>query len=677
QTALNNAVPGDIISLQAGATFSGNFVLPNKAGSGWIVIRSSAPDSSLPPAGSRITPAYAGLMPKIISPNTAPAITTAMGAHHYRFIGVEISTTQSETSSTNYNLIWLEYAVNGMSQQTSLSQAPTDIIFDRVYIHGTPTGNVRRGLFMNSARTAVIDSYLSDFHEIGADTQAILICNGPGPFKITNNYLEGAGENFMSGGCDPLIPNLVPSDMEIRANHFFKPLKWRLGDASYAGIHWSVKNLFELKNAQRVLIDGNLFEHNWADAQTGIAIQFTPRNQDGGAPWAVVQDVTFTNNIVRHSGSAVNLLGWDNINSSQQLKRALIKNNLFEDISSSNWGGSGHLFQLLNGTADVVIDHNTGLHSGNIILADGAAHTGFVYQNNIMPHNLYGVIGTGTGVGSGTLSTYFPGSVFARNVVAGGSPSSYPADNFFPASLNEVGFLNLSAGDYHLSLSSPYNNAGTDGQDIGVDFDALLLATQGVIDGTAVNPPPPPDTTAPLISAVSTPLISSSTATVTWTTNESSDSQVEYGSTTAYGSSTPINSSMVSSHSQGLSGLNSNTLYHYRVKSKDAAGNLAVSTDSTFTTPAVADVSPPTVSITAPASGSTVSGTITVSASASDNVGVVGVQFKLDGVNLEAEDTTAHYVISWNTTTATNGSHTLTAVARDAAGNSATSAPIT
>ena len=79
------------------------------------------------------------------------------------------------------------------------------------------------------------------------------------------------------------------------------------------------------------------------------------------------------------------------------------------------------------------------------------------------------------------------------------------------------------------------------------------------------------------------------------------------------------------------------------------------------------DTTPPTVSITAPANGATVSGTaVTVSATASDNVGVVGVQFKLDGANLGAEDTTSPYSVTWNSTTAANGSHTLTALARDA-----------
>ncbi|MBI4529243.1 MAG: matrixin family metalloprotease [Deltaproteobacteria bacterium] len=177
--------------------------------------------------------------------------------------------------------------------------------------------------------------------------------------------------------------------------------------------------------------------------------------------------------------------------------------------------------------------------------------------------------------------------------------------------------------------------------------------------------------TAPLaISAVSASLVSSSGATITWTTNIASDSQVEYGTTTSYGKSTSVNSTMATSHSQPLTGLAAATLYHYRVKSRDASGYPAVSGDLTFTTLAAADTTAPTVSMTAPAPGSTISGTISVSANATDNVGVLGVQFKLDGANLGAEDTTAPYSISWNSAVVANGSHTLTAVARDAAENS-------
>ena len=89
------------------------------------------------------------------------------------------------------------------------------------------------------------------------------------------------------------------------------------------------------------------------------------------------------------------------------------------------------------------------------------------------------------------------------------------------------------------------------------------------------------------------------------------------------------------------------------------------------------DSTPPTVSITAPANGATVSGVITLRANASDNQGVAGVQFRLDGNNAGAEDTGAPYEITWDTRSAPNGSHVIGAVARDAAGNSASAAPVT
>ena len=132
----------------------------------------------------------------------------------------------------------------------------------------------------------MIGSYISDIHVVGQDAQAILGWNGPGPFKIANNELEASGENVMFGGA-ARASNNIPSDIEIRGNHFFKPLSWRVGSPSYAGHHWSVKNLLEFKNAQRVLVTGNILENNWLDSQIGMAFLLTPRAEFGKAPWAM------------------------------------------------------------------------------------------------------------------------------------------------------------------------------------------------------------------------------------------------------------------------------------------------------------------------------------------------------------------------------------------------------
>lgn len=472
QRALDRAVPGDTIHLEAGAVFVGHFTLPYKRGdnpeSDWIVIRSSARNSELPSPGERISPSFVPVMPKLITPDGSPVLRTEPRAHHYRFIGVEFSI--GDRVTTNFGLIRL-----GNGDETDESMLAHDIIIDRCYIHGNDTANLRRGIALNSASSAIIDSYISDCHEKGADSQAICGWNGPGPFKIVNNYLEAAGENVLFGGADARIPGLVPSDIEVRKNHCYKPLSWREGNPEYAGKKWTVKNIFELKNAQRVIIEGNLMENVWAEAQTGYAILFKSVNQDGRAPWSVTQDVEFKNNVVRHCGGGINIQGRSPNQPGGQTKRIRISNNLFEDISGGAWGGDG-AFLKINETENITIDHNTVMQKGNMITAYGEQNRGFRFTNNLMPHNSYGVKGDGAGPGAQTLGRYFPGNVFKRNVIAGRQNSSYPRKNFFPDSIEDVGFVDWVNGNYRLAPFSPYKNAATEGTDVGADFDAAELA---------------------------------------------------------------------------------------------------------------------------------------------------------------------------------------------------------
>src|SRR5215813_6323315 len=125
QAAIDQAQPGDVITLQAGATYTGNFTLPAKTGNNWIIIRTSAPDSSLPPPGARITPAYASALPKIVTPNSQPAVATLNGAHHYRFIGLEIAMASGVSQTTSL--------VELGDDQSTLAQMPHDLILDRLY----------------------------------------------------------------------------------------------------------------------------------------------------------------------------------------------------------------------------------------------------------------------------------------------------------------------------------------------------------------------------------------------------------------------------------------------------------------------------------------------------------------------------------------------------------------
>jgi hypothetical protein len=265
QSYLDAAQPGDTLLLLPGVTYVGTYTLAAKPGASYITITSAAPAANLPGDGVRMGPQYAAQLAKIQGGYAgAPAFVTAPGAHHWRLQWLEIV-----SSYTENNIIELGDA---SSAQNSLSQVPHDLIVDRCYIHGDPTNGQKRGIALNSASTSIVNSYISDIKSAQEDSQAIAGWNGPGPYTIENNYLEAAGENFLLGGADPYIQNLVPSDISFRFNHVAKQPSWR-------GQSWTVKNLMELKNAQRVVVDQNLFEYNWAAAQSGYAFMLTPRQQ--------------------------------------------------------------------------------------------------------------------------------------------------------------------------------------------------------------------------------------------------------------------------------------------------------------------------------------------------------------------------------------------------------------
>jgi hypothetical protein len=482
QAALNAAAPGDTIVLAAGATYTGTFVLPVKSGNATITITSSG---TLPASGTRVTPANAPQMARIIARDQSFALATAPGAHDYRLVGLEISVTPGFPFS--YGLLGLGDV--GAAQDT-VDEVPTRISVERCYIHGTSTANTSRAIALNSSATTVVDCYLSECHDSTADAQAICGWNGPGPFTIQNNYIEASGENVLFGGADPSIPNLVPSDITFRQNLCSRPLSWRAGSP-----HWVVKNIFELKNARRVTVDGNIFENNWADGQNGCSILFTPRNQFGTAPWTVVEDVTFTNNIVRHVAAGVNILGQDDQNASLPTRRITIRNNLFDDVSSARYGGPGRFLQTIGGPLEVTIDRNTVMQDANVTMADGAPTQGCVITGNIVNHNAYGVIGTGTGIGNPTLARYYPASIFTGNVLIGGTASFYPSGNFFPGTVADVGFVDPTNGDYHLTSGSQYTNSGA-------QIDQINSAINGGGSGPPPPPPPPPpptDNQAPVV----------------------------------------------------------------------------------------------------------------------------------------------------------------------------------
>jgi hypothetical protein len=416
QAALEAAVPGDTIELEVGASFVGNFVLPaTPAGEGWITLRSASAKNQ-PAPGDRAweTDTVAVLR----TPNTQPALATAPGAHHWRLELFRVSPTVAGVG----DLVTLG---DGSSAQQSLAGVPHDLVLDRVSIDIPEGLAVKRGLALNSASTTIINSRIAGAKVIDQDSQAIMMWNGPGPYVITNNYLEGAGENVMVGGSDPSIPNLIPSDLTFRGNHVARPMTWKGGP-------WQVKNLFELKNARRVVVEGNLFENHWAQAQAGPAIVFTVRNQDGGCSWCAVEDVRFEHNIVRNVDAGLSITGLDDEGRvSGGTRGIVVRNNLWEAVK-------GHWAQLLNGPiVGLVLERNTARQGGNILTMDGAPSPGAIIRFNATAHGSWGVIGNNQAVGRGSLNAFLPGVIFSGNAIVGApgylQGSVYPAGNVFPA----------------------------------------------------------------------------------------------------------------------------------------------------------------------------------------------------------------------------------------------------
>jgi putative Ig domain-containing protein len=603
QAALDAARPGDVITLEPNATYTGNFVLPNKGDTSvYITIRSAAPDSMFPDAGVRMTPVYAPHLPKIKSPNSTSALQTAVAAHHYKLMFLEFQ--------ANLNGAGDIISIGaGDATQTQLPEVPYAFVLDRLYVHGDPELGQKRGIALHSRDTTVMNSWVSDCKAINQESQALSGFNGPGNYLIENNYLEAATQSFLLGGADPPIPNLVTTNVVFRYNHLSKPLAWRdpilaapptvtavatpaagvltagtyyykvvarklsnqnriatsvasseasatldvdgavtiswtpvagaqeylvygrtsnsqtlfwttpdpfftdTGAAGAAGkpgngTKWVVKNIFELKNAQDVLVEGNVFENLWVADQSGYPIVFTPRNQNGRAPWVVVQNVMFRNNIVRHTAGGVNILGTDNLAPSQRTNHITIVDNLFEDLTASIWGAT-KVFLIGDGPDHVTIDHNTIISTQSSIyylyggpLAAPTPITNLTITNNVSAHNSFGLFGDRFSFGLKAFNAYMlPKGIFCRNVLAGGNAKVYVGlpcggvDNLFPTVADwQREFVDFAGGDYHLRPpDSTYKNAGVlvddqtvigpDGKDLGSDLDVVLAESALALSG--------------------------------------------------------------------------------------------------------------------------------------------------------------------------------------------------
>ena len=521
EQTLNQAACGDTIKLEAGAAFSGRFVLPEKKcdDAHWIILRTSAPDSALPPEGSRLTPCYAGtaslpgrpaypctsaknVLARIEYPGKGSGpIFFAPGANHYRVMGLEI--TRSTADGPLSSLVTIEAKATANS-----------IIFDRNWIHGTGQSETTRGIALGgSTSVAVVDSYFSDFHCISAtgsctDAQAISGGLGPnpmGPYKIENNFLESSGEILMFGGGFAAAP---PADMEIRRNHLFRPLTWMKDNPNYVGgtdgRPFIIKNIFELKNGERVLFENNVLENCWGGfSQEGYGVLLTPKNQgDNKCPECLVRNITIRNSIIRNVGG-----GFQIANVPSDFKAVAkdgghysIHDVLVENVDGERFHGTGVLFQVSSSGLplhDITIDHVTAVGAKWLFIlgvpTDKPKISNFTFTNNLVGAKMQ-IESPGGGAKNcafqpeaqgptGVFKSCFDNIKVAGNAIIGGS-GKWPPTNSLMKNHTEVGFAASDKDqihDFRLDSASRLKKAGIDQKDIGADMDAILAGTKDVL----------------------------------------------------------------------------------------------------------------------------------------------------------------------------------------------------
>jgi hypothetical protein len=499
--AYNAARCGDTLLLAAGGSYQ---LADGTTGKGcddshWITIRNATGDTAIPPEGTRITPCAIGLAslpnrppytcanPINVLPRIINASLPTLPIDHVRFVGVEFARDPSYSTPPPDNSI-----VYGLVDL----QGASKVIFDRVIMHGDGVHETTRGIFLDgSTNIAVVDSYFYDFfcESAGVCTDAQSISGGVGvgdmgPYKIVNNFLESAAENILFGGD---WSDHVPHDIEVRRNHLFKPMSWMPGPGAVvgpAGSNLIVKNLFELKSADRVWFEANLGENVWGGfSQNGHPLLLTPANTTGSPVQARVTDTTVRYSLFRNSCVGLSLASQDG---------SLWQNNSLHDlvldgINTTRLSGCGGYLNEIGsgqGSQNLTVTHVTevndpGSYWNNGWIIGTSPTQNVSWTNSISLAAQYsmwsfGVLGecNSTDVPATAWPACFPNGIFAGNVIAEDMGSQWPSGNFFPADDNAVGFVSFNGGiggDYHLAQSSPYKGMATDGRDPGADIDAL------------------------------------------------------------------------------------------------------------------------------------------------------------------------------------------------------------
>lgn len=522
--AVKDAKCGDTLLLPAGASYEVRELPAKKCDDRhYITIRTDTPDSKLPPEGTRISPAWAGVAslpgrPAFAQPTGGAArlLATivvkpnngAVVGDHVRFIGIEWTT-----------------AVDGHLSRMIYTDHNDNVIFDRNYIHAGEGSEVGHGvgMILGSHKVAVINSYLSGFNCIarkGACTDATAIGGAHseepfGTFKIYNNFLEASGEDILFGGGGS---EYSPTDIEIRRNHLFRPMLWMEGAPGYTpspkGEPYIVKNNLELKSAIRALIEGNLLENSWGGfTQSGFSILLTPSSQASHCPKCQVTDVTLRYNRVRNVAGVLTIATKHaperkGGGSPADGGRISVHDLLADDIHDRDYKGAGGFLKYMSALItihDVQIDHVTSFGPG--VLMAVSDHSGEKMANFALTNSVFAIgderrpvvpaaahscaTGAVKGGPQAVFDACFTNYKVDRNLISIGRSAGFPKGNIIVSSAKDLEVRDLKNGiakdprlchekESGCSKRSPGAGAASDGRDLGADIDAVEAAIAGV-----------------------------------------------------------------------------------------------------------------------------------------------------------------------------------------------------
>ncbi|MCC6316420.1 MAG: hypothetical protein IT361_01925 [Gemmatimonadaceae bacterium] len=435
QAALNAAKGGDVLCLARGARYAGSFTVPARRDTGVIVLRTH-PSVTLPTG--RMRPSVASGLARLASGAATSTLKFLPRASQWHILGVEL------TSDSLLERGPVAIVEVGSLVERERADLPTNISFDRVYVHGWQHQHVRRAFSANGGAFTLTRSWCEEIHATGFDSQCVISWGGSGPMLIEDNYLAAASENLMFGGGDPRIPGLVPSDITMRRNHVTKPIAWK-------GQRWNVKNLIETKSSARVLVEENVIEGVWTEGQTGYAFVLKSTTQGGTCPPCSSSDWTIRRNLVRHVGAGFSFAGRADqrpgSTTDSTVRRFEVTENWIEPIAVPPYEGDGRPVIFVAENQDIVFSRNVFEPSAQVrdaVLFDisgriKVAARNLTMTNNVLPRGRYGLGASGVGEGARAWQAGASGrSTWSRNAFIGNTTIAYPAGTTFHTSMAQA-----------------------------------------------------------------------------------------------------------------------------------------------------------------------------------------------------------------------------------------------